>query len=65
MERSQSTDVKTSAREAIESLPENSTWDDVIYRMYVRQKIDAGLADVDAGRVVDTAQLRQRLGLKP
>ncbi len=59
MTQPQNTDAKTSAREAIDSLPENSTWDDVIYRMYVRQKIDAGLADADAGRVVDTAQLRQ------
>jgi predicted transcriptional regulator len=65
MEDTQKTDVKASAREAIELLPENSTWDDVIYRMYVRQKIDAGLADVDAGKVVDTAELRRRLGLRP
>ena len=65
MQYSQDSDVRTAAREAIESLPENSTWDDVIYRMYVHQKVDAGLADADVGRVVDTEQLRQRLGLKP
>ena len=65
MSQPQNTDVKRSAREAIDSLPDDSTWDDVIYRLYVRQKIDAGLADADAGRVIDTAQLRQHLGLKP
>ena len=55
--------VKQSAREAIDSLPENTTWDDVIYRMYVRQKIEEGLADVEAGRVVDTEKLRRDLGI--
>ena len=65
MDRRDPTNVKSSAREAIESLPEDSTWDDAIYRLYVRQKIDAGLADVDAGRTVDTSELRRRLGLKP
>ena len=65
MEQKQPTNVKSAARDAIESLPEDSTWDDAIYRLYVRQKIDAGLADVDAGRTVDTSELRRRLGLKP
>ncbi len=29
------TDVKSSAREAIEQLPEDATWDDVMYRISV------------------------------
>lgn len=65
MNEEASRDVKTSARQAIDSLPENSTWDDVIYRMYVRQKIEEGLADSEEERFVDEDDLRRQLGLKP
>lgn len=63
MGNTQQKNVKQAAREAIDSLPENSTWDDVMYRMYVRQKIEQGLADADAGRMVETEQLRRDLGI--
>jgi predicted transcriptional regulator len=54
--------VKSAARETLESLPDDATWDDVIYRMYVRQKIEAGLADADAGNLISTDDVRRRLG---
>jgi len=53
--------VKESAQAVIESLPENVTWDEVHYRLYVRQKIEEGLADAEAGRVFDTGEMRRRL----
>lgn len=45
--------VKAAMRELVEHLPDDSTWDDVMYRVYVRQKIQAGLDDVAAGRLID------------
>ena len=54
--------VKSAARETLDSLPDDATWDDVIYRMYVRQKIEAGLADAEAGNLISTDELRRRLG---
>ena len=36
-----------------------------MYRVYVRQCVDAGLKDADAGRVVDVAEVRRRFGLTP
>jgi len=36
MQNALETDVKTAARETIDLLPDDTTWDDVIYRMYVR-----------------------------
>lgn len=62
MDSTNSISVKSSARETLESLPEDATWDDVLYRMYVRQKIEAGLADADAGNLVSVDEVRQRLG---
>ena len=44
--------IKESALDLIRRLPEECTWDDVMYQMYVRQKIEAGLDDLDDGRTV-------------
>ncbi|MBW4670746.1 MAG: hypothetical protein KME60_25815 [Cyanomargarita calcarea GSE-NOS-MK-12-04C] len=43
--------IKEEARKLIDKLPENSTWDDLMYQIYVRQTIEAGLADSKAGKV--------------
>ena len=40
--------AKVHARDIIERLPETASWDDVMYELYVRESIDAGLADVAA-----------------
>ena len=55
------TDVKAAARSVLDSMPDDVSWDEVHYRLYVREQIEAGLADSDAGRVVDSDQIRQRL----
>jgi predicted transcriptional regulator len=44
--------VKNTLREIADELPEECSWDDVMYRIYVRQQIEAGITDVDAGNVV-------------
>jgi hypothetical protein len=63
MAETQSQDVKSQARRLIDSLPDDVSWDDVMYRLYVRQCIEAGLQDADAGRVVDVDQVRRQFGL--
>jgi len=45
------------------SCRENSTWDDLMQEIYVRQAIEAGLADSQAGRTTDVEQVRSRFGL--
>ena len=44
-------------------LPASSSWDDLMYRIYVRQKIEAGLSDFRSGRVHTHASIRKELGL--
>ena len=65
MSETQATDIKSAAHRLIDGLPDNATWDDVMYRVYVRQCVDAGLDDAQAGRVVDVAEVRRRFGLTP
>ena len=55
--------VKQEAQRLLDELPENATWDDLMYRIYVRQAIEAGLRDSEAGRVVDVQEVRSKLGL--
>ena len=55
--------VKEEARRLVDNLPEDVTWDDLMYQIYVRQTIEAGLADSEAGRVIDVEDVRKRFGL--
>ena len=54
----QTPNVKQEARHLIENLPESATWDDLTYAIYVRQAIEAGLSDSEAGRVLDVNEVR-------
>lgn len=57
--------IKDEARRLIDKLPENMTWDDLMHEIYVRQSIEIGLADSQAERVTDVADVRARFGLQP
>src|SRR5262245_35351779 len=45
--------VKTEAIRLLQRLPDDVTWDDLMHEIYVRQSIEAGLADSKAGKTVD------------
>ncbi len=44
--------IKEALKEIADQLPDECTWDDVMYQVYVRQQVETGLADADAGRIV-------------
>lgn len=49
--------TKQAALELLNKLPDECTWDDIMSELFVRQKIEAGIADADAGRVVSHEQV--------
>jgi predicted transcriptional regulator len=55
--------VKDEARRLVDRLPENATWDDLEYEIYVRRAIEAGIADSNAGNVMTTEEVRRSFGL--
>ncbi len=55
--------IKEEARRLIEALPDDSTWEDLMHRIYVRQAIEAGLKDSETGRVVEVEEVRSRFNL--
>ena len=59
-----SSPVKEEAAKIVENLPDDATWDDLMYEIYVRQAIEEGLADSDAGRGIPIEEVRRRFGLE-
>ena len=53
--------MKAAKEEILEGLPENASLEDIQYHIYVRQKIDHGLDDVEAGRTLSEAEFDQRM----
>ena len=55
--------IKEEAHRLVENLGEDATWDDLMYQIYVRQAVDAGLEDSQIGRTIDVKEVRAKLGL--
>ena len=53
--------VRDTLAEIARLLPTDASLEDVQYHLYVRQQIEAGLADEGAGRLIDTDEMRKRL----
>lgn len=53
--------AKEAARKIIDHLPEQATWDDIMYELYVKQKMEEGLADIEAGRTVPHGEVKAEL----
>lgn len=56
--------IKEKARQLIDRLPENSTWDDLMYEIYVQQVIEAGLNDSETGKIISVEEVRAKFGLQ-
>ncbi len=59
----QTENIKQKAYRIVDKLPVNATWDDLMYHIYVRQTIEAGIKDSDEGRTVDVKEVRKKFGL--
>lgn len=53
--------AKQVAKELLDHLPEQASWDDIMYELYVRQKIEQGLKDIEEGRVVSHEEAKRQL----
>ncbi len=52
--------VKEEAKKLIDKLPDEATWDDVMYEMYVRKKIDKGIKAADEGKLVSQKEIKKK-----
>ncbi len=52
--------IKEEVRQIIEKLPDDCSLEDIQYHLYVLQKIENGLRDVEEGRVIFRRILKRR-----
>jgi predicted transcriptional regulator len=53
--------VKQIIHDIADHLPEQATFDDAMYALYIRQKLEKGLRDLDEGRTHTQEEVEQRL----
>ena len=50
--------IKEALHDLADLLPEDATWKDVAYEAYVRQEMEAGLAEARRGEFADESDVR-------
>jgi hypothetical protein len=53
----ETTSIKEEARRLVDQLPDDSTWDDLMHDIYVRQSIEKVLADCEARRTTSVEEV--------
>jgi predicted transcriptional regulator len=53
--------AKQEALNAIQQLPDNVDLDEIVYRLYVINKIHQGMQDVEAGRTISHEELKREI----
>ncbi len=51
--------TKEEAIRLISGLPEEVTWDDIMYRLYVKRKIEEGIKAAEEGRTITHEEVRK------
>jgi len=55
------TTTKEEIRRMLDTLPDDATWEDVQYSIYVRERIERGRREADEGRLIDEEEIERRM----
>jgi predicted transcriptional regulator len=53
--------AKEEVRKMLERLPDDSSFEDIQYHIYVREKIERGLKDIKEGRLLSQEEVESRM----
>lgn len=53
--------AKQEVMELLKDLPDDSTLEEIQYHLYVRQKVQIGLQDVEQGKIFSQAEVEKRM----
>jgi len=53
--------AKEHIRQILDEMPDDASYQDIEYRIYLRRKVDQGLEDVRQGRVLEHEQVKRRM----
>lgn len=56
------TTAKDEVRRILDNLPDNASFEEIQYHIYVCQKVERGLKDIEEGRVLTQEEVEQRIG---
>jgi predicted transcriptional regulator len=56
--------AKEEAISLITRLPDQASWDDIIYEMYAKKKIDLGIKAADEGRVIPNEEVKKMFSVE-
>jgi predicted transcriptional regulator len=51
--------AKEEAIKTISRLPEEVSWDEIMYKIYVKRKIEEGIKAADEGRIVSHEEVKE------
>jgi len=54
---------RENVRRLLDDLPEDASYEDIQYHIYVQQKIDAGLAAAERGEFISDEEIEPRISL--
>jgi hypothetical protein len=53
--------IKEEAKKLIDKLPDQATWDDIMYEFYVKKKLAVALKAAEEGHVISHKEVKKRL----
>lgn len=53
--------AKEEVRKMLEQIPDDSSFEDIQYHIYVREKIEHGLKDIEEGRILNQEEIERRM----
>ena len=53
--------TKEEIRKILDALPDDATWEDVQYSIYVRERVERGKAEAAEGKLTDQDQIENRM----
>jgi predicted transcriptional regulator len=53
--------VKDEARKIVDNLPENASWEDLMYQLYVKKRIEAALQEIENGETISHEEVKKKL----
>ena len=53
--------VKEEIRRMLDILPDDVSWEDIQYSIYVRERIERGRREADEGKVIDQEEIESRM----
>jgi hypothetical protein len=53
--------TKEEIRKLVDGLPDDATWEDVQYSIYVRERVERGRREADEGKLIDEDEAETRM----